>query len=246
MRGKTHGAVGVLASIQTSLLFKIPISIVGILVAAIFSLLPDLDQPNSSISKFIFKNDISKYIYKIFIYFVNVLIFFISININNNFYISAIVTFVAIIIIESKITHMLIRKIFLSLIFILLAVSLYFINADLYFVLFALIFAFFPWLKHRSFSHSIFAVIIIYFLLKQIELVFNLDYLSLYGTIGYGSHIFMGDLFTKQGVPLFYPISSKKISLGFLKVGSKLSNYTEFIYVFVLFGIVAITLYKFI
>ena len=68
MRGKSHGAVGILTAIQTSLIFKIPISIVGILVAAIFSILPDLDQPNSSISQFIFKNDISKYIYKIFIY----------------------------------------------------------------------------------------------------------------------------------------------------------------------------------
>ncbi|WP_315165763.1 metal-dependent hydrolase [Metaclostridioides mangenotii] len=244
MRGKSHGAIGFLTAIQTSLIFKIPISIVGILVATIFSILPDLDQPNSSISQLIFKNDISRYIYKIFIYLVNVLIFFISININENFYISAIITFVAIIIIEAKITHTLIRKVFLSLIFILLAISLYFINVQIYFVMFALIFAVFPWLKHRSFSHSLFAVIMIYFILKQIELVSGLDYLSIYGTIGYGSHIFMGDLFTKQGVPLFYPISDKKISLGFLKVGGKFSNFAEYLFILVLIAIVLLSIYK--
>lgn len=244
MRGKSHGAVGILTAIQTSIMFKIPISIVGILVAAIFSILPDLDQPNSSISQFIFKNDISKYIYKIFIYLVNVIIFFVSININENFYISAIVTFIAIIIIEAKITHSLIRKVFLSLIFILLAISLYFINVPIYFVMFALIFAVFPWLKHRSFSHSIFAVIMIYFILKQIELVSGFEYLSVYGSIAYGSHIFLGDLFTKQGVPLFYPISDKKISLGFLKVGSKFSNFAEYLFILALLLIVLFSIYK--
>lgn len=244
MRGKSHGAVGILTAIQTSIMFKIPISIVGILVAAIFSILPDLDQPNSSISQFIFKNDISKYIYKIFIYLVNVIIFFVSININENFYISAIVTFIAIIIIEAKITHSLIRKVFLSLIFILLAISLYFINVPIYFVMFALIFAVFPWLKHRSFSHSIFALIMIYFILKQIELVSGFEYLSVYGTIAYGSHIFLGDLFTKQGVPLFYPISDKKISLGFLKVGSKFSNFAEYLFILALLLIVLFSIYK--
>lgn len=244
MRGKSHGAVGILTAIQSSIMFKIPISIVGILVAAIFSILPDLDQPNSSISQFIFKNDISKYIYKIFIYLVNVIIFFVSININENFYISAIVTFIAIIIIEAKITHSLIRKVFLSLIFILLAISLYFINVPIYFVMFALIFAVFPWLKHRSFSHSIFAVIMIYFILKQIELVSGFEYLSVYGTIAYGSHIFLGDLFTKQGVPLFYPISDKKISLGFLKVGSKFSNFAEYLFILALLLIVLFSIYK--
>lgn len=34
MRGKTHCAIGILTAIQTSLIFKIPISLVDILVSA--------------------------------------------------------------------------------------------------------------------------------------------------------------------------------------------------------------------
>ncbi|EGT4817854.1 metal-dependent hydrolase, partial [Clostridioides difficile] len=101
MRGKTHCAIGILTAIQTSLIFKIPISLVDILVSATFAVLPDLDKSNSMVSNFILKNNVSKYIYRIFIYAVNIIIFFISININDNFYLSAIITFVAIIIIEA-------------------------------------------------------------------------------------------------------------------------------------------------
>ena len=47
MRGKTHCTIGILSTIQACILFKIPISIFNIVVAAIFSILPDLDESNS-------------------------------------------------------------------------------------------------------------------------------------------------------------------------------------------------------
>ena len=50
MRGKTHCTIGILSTIQACILFKIPISIFNIVVAAIFSILPDLDESNSTIS----------------------------------------------------------------------------------------------------------------------------------------------------------------------------------------------------
>ncbi|HBH3184992.1 metal-dependent hydrolase, partial [Clostridioides difficile] len=50
MRGKTHCAIGILTAIQTSLIFKIPISLVDILVSATFAVLPDLDKSNSMVS----------------------------------------------------------------------------------------------------------------------------------------------------------------------------------------------------
>ena len=244
MRGKTHCAIEILTAIQTSLIFKIPISLVDILVSATFAVLPDLDKSNSMVSNFILKNNVSKYIYRIFIYAVNIIIFFISININDNFYLSAIITFVAIIIIEAKLTHTFLRKVFLSLIFILLAICLYIIEVEIYFTIFCLMLSIFPWLKHRSFSHSIFATIIVYFLLKQIELITNINNLSFYGTIGYASHMFLGDLFTKQGIPIFYPLSEKKISLGFLTVGGPFSNFIEKSFIFVLIGLIIFSILK--
>ena len=221
MRGKTHCTIGILSTIQACILFKIPISIFNLVLAAIFSILPDLDESNSTISNVFLKQDASKLILKIVIYIINFAIFFISLKINNNnFFLSSIVTFIAIMVLESKINHILLRKILLSLTLILLSLCLFFIKVKIYFVIFFLMLASFPWLKHRSFSHSIFAIIVIYFLLKQIEIIYNISNLSFFGTIGYASHLFLGDLFTKSGIPLFYPISNKKYSLGYFRVGS--------------------------
>lgn len=244
MRGKTHCTIGILAALQASIIFKIPISLFNLMISAIFSILPDLDESNSIVSDFFFKKKVSKFLYKILIYLINVIIFFVSLKINDNFYVSSIITFMAIIIIESKLTHIFLRKIFLSLIFILLSLCLYFLGSQIYFIIFTLMLAIFPWLKHRSFSHSIFAIIIIYFLLKQIELLTNISNLSFFGTISYSSHIFLGDLFTRQGVPLFYPINDKKISLGFLKVGGTISNLLEIVFILILVGLIILSIIK--
>ena len=230
MRGKTHCTIGILSTIQACILFKIPISIFNLVLAAIFSILPDLDESNSTISNVFLKQDASKLILKIVIYIINFAIFFISLKINNNnFFLSSIVTFIAIMVLESKINHILLRKILLSL-------CLFFIKVKIYFVIFFLMLASFPWLKHRSFSHSIFAIIVIYFLLKQIEIIYNISNLSFFGTIGYASHLFLGDLFTKSGIPLFYPISNKKYSLGYFRVGSFFNNALEILIVVILVG----------
>jgi NitT/TauT family transport system permease protein len=58
--------------------------------------------------------------------------------------------------------------------------------------------------------------------------------LSFYGTISYASHIFLGDIFTRQGVPIFYPLSNKKISFGNLRVGTSISNLVEILIVLIL------------
>jgi inner membrane protein len=89
----------------------------------------------------------------------------------------------------------------------------------------------------------VFAVILIYFALKQIELVSGFKCLAIYGSIGYASHIFLGDIFTKQGVPLFYPISEKKISFGFLKVGSRFGNIAEYLFIACLLALVIATFF---
>lgn len=244
MRGKTHCTIGVLSVIQASLIFNIPITIFNLIMSAFFAILPDLDESHSIISDMLLKKNVSKFLLKAIIYIINILIFFVSLKLNNNFYISSIITFISIIIIESKLTHTFLRKVFLSLIFILLAVCLYLVKVKIYFSIFCLMLSTFPWLKHRSFSHSIFATVIIYFLLKQIELITNIYNLAFLGTISYASHIFLGDLFTKSGIPLLYPISEKKFSLGFFKVGSFMSNILEILFIIILLSSIIIYLIK--
>ncbi|WP_286315858.1 metal-dependent hydrolase [Romboutsia ilealis] len=244
MRGKTHCTIGILSAIQACILFKVPISIFNLVLAAIFSILPDLDESNSTISNVFLKQDVSKFILKIIIYIINFAIFFISLKINNNFFLSSIITFIAITVLEAKLNHILLRKIFLSLTLILLSLCLLFIKVKIYFVIFFLMLASFPWLKHRSFSHSIFAIIIIYFLLKQIERMYNISNLTFSGTIGYASHLFLGDLFTKSGIPLFYPISNKKYSLGYFRVGTFFNNALEILIIVVLVSFIIFSTIK--
>jgi len=122
----------------------------------------------------------------------------------------------------------------LSLTLILLSLCLFFMKVKIYFIIFFLMLSWFPWLKHRGFSHSIFAVVIIYFLLKQIEIIYNIPNLSFFGTVGYASHLFLGDLFTKSGIPLFYPVSNKKYSLGYFRVGTFFSNVLEILIIVIL------------
>lgn len=242
MRGKAHCTIGVLSVIQASLIFNIPISIFNLIISAFFSILPDLDESNSIISNIFIKKNISKFILKAIIYSINITIFFISLKINNNFYLSSIITFASIIIIENKLTHALLRKLFISLILILLGISLYLINFGIYFTIFCFMLAIFPWLKHRSFSHSVFANVVIYFLLKQIEIIYNISNLAFLGTISYASHLFLGDIFTKSGIPIFYPITDKKFSLGFFKVGSLLNNILEIFLIIFLIATITYTI----
>lgn len=244
MRGKTHCTIGILSTIQACILFKIPISIFSIVVSAVFSILPDLDESNSTISTVFLKQDTSKFILKIVIYIVNFSIFFISLKINNNFFLSGIVTFISIMILESKLNHTLLRKILLSLTLILLSLCLFLMKVKIYFIIFFLMLSLFPWLKHRGFSHSIFAVIVVYFLLKQIEIIYSISNLSFLGTIGYASHLFLGDLFTKSGIPLFYPISNKKYSLGYFRVGTFFNNALEILIVVILISSIIFSIIK--
>ena len=82
------------------------------------------------------------------------------------------------------------------------------------------------------------------FILKQIELLSNISNLCFFGTIGYASHLFLGDLFTKSGIPILYPLSDKKFSLGFLRVGGFLSNILESLFILLLVAIIIFTLIK--
>lgn len=245
MRGKTHFTIGILASLQASIIFNKPLSLVNIGICSLFSILPDLDTSNSVISNTILNHNTSKKIYKIIVYTLDILIFLISLKINEDFFVSSVITFIAIIILEAKINHFFLRKLFLSLIFILLAICIYLANGKFYFILFNIVLASFPWLKHRKLSHSILAILIISFLLKQIELLTTISNLCFFGTIGYASHLFLGDLFTKSGIPLFYPISEKKFSLGFLRVGGRLSNILEILFILILVLCILLTLAKF-
>ncbi|MFI3209577.1 MAG: metal-dependent hydrolase [Peptostreptococcaceae bacterium] len=241
MRGKTHCTVGILAYIQSCIFLKLPISVITLFLSVFFSLLPDLDEPSSTISSFFLNRKLSKKILKNIVFFLSLIIFIYSITLNNNYYMSSLLFVCFIIFNESKLNNKNLRKLFISLIFMLLSTIAYMISKDIYISVLILFLSIFPWLKHRGFSHSILAICLIYFLLKNIEEKYNIKYLALLSSISYSSHIFLGDIFTKSGVAIFYPISSKKISLSPFSVGSYWCNVLEYIFIAILLLSIFIT-----
>ena len=233
MRGKTHCAVGIIAGIQLSLVLSQPITPTSILTSAVFSTLPDLDKSNSIIAGTIFKKKVSKFLYKMLLFSLNVFIFFLSIKISSSFLLSAIIAFLAIIFLEKKLTHYDMRKALITATLLLLALVLIISKVELSLVVPILLFSIFPWLKHRNFSHSILMVLIVYIIMNPIGELFNYSFLGFMSASMYLLHI-VCDMFTKQGVAILYPFSKNMISLGYIRVGGRFSNIIENLLVFVL------------
>lgn len=242
MRGPTHLTVGILTAIETSILTQNPLNPVSFIFVLICSLLPDIDTSNSTISNTLIKSSFSKLIYRYSLYIINIVTFIILIYINKNLVFNFILSFILIIIIEKKLNHAILRKSLFSLLSIILSLSLYYIKAPFSFIFISVFLGIAPWLKHRGFTHSSFAVVMIYFLLKEIESIVHYEYIAFYGTLAYASHLFLGDIFTKMGIPIFYPIYHKKISFGFIKVNSFVGNLFEFLYIILYIIIIIYTL----
>ena len=80
---------------------------------------------------------------------------------------------------------------------------------------------------HRGFFHSLFALLIFTILLYFVNFMLAIAFFS-----GYFLHLLL-DSFTKQGIYLFYPFSTKR-SKGNIKVGSFLENILFFIILFLM------------
>ena len=81
--------------------------------------------------------------------------------------------------------------------------------------------------SHRGFFHSLFALLIFTILLYFINYLLAIAFFS-----GYFLHLLL-DSFTRQGIFLFYPFSTKK-SKGRIKVGSFLETIVFFIVLFLI------------
>ena len=80
---------------------------------------------------------------------------------------------------------------------------------------------------HRGFFHSLFALLIFTILLYFVNFLFAIAFFS-----GYFLHLLL-DSFTKQGIFLFYPFSTKR-SKGNIRVGSLLETIVFFVVLFLM------------
>ncbi len=91
--------------------------------------------------------------------------------------------------------------------------------------------------KHRGIMHSLLFLFVIYFILN---IYFSLIAFGFF--IGYGVHL-IGDIFTKQGVRLFYPFRFR--IKGFIKTGGSIESFLFFIFLLVDFFLILSFLFSF-
>ncbi|GAA0787652.1 metal-dependent hydrolase [Hathewaya limosa] len=82
--------------------------------------------------------------------------------------------------------------------------------------------------SHRNgFSHSFLGFVCFSIIGSLLEVKSKIPYFTFYIVIGYAGHL-IGDMFTKQGIPLFYPVNNKKVKFPMTYVvGSKKGNAIE-------------------
>lgn len=95
-----------------------------------------------------------------------------------------------------------------------------------------------PYFTHRGLSHSLLSVIIIGVTLYPLYETDTMKSYYISALISYSSHLFLGDIFTKKGIKLFYPLSKKDISFNVFK-SPKIYNHldTPFLIIYGMFSI---------
>lgn len=239
MKSKSHLIIGTLSTIEFSLLTGIELTPTALSIAAILSAIPDLDEPNSNVGSYVVSKKITKAIHSILMYSMIVLFFYFFYKSYKNVYLGIFLSIIFIIFMETKVSANKTRAFILSLFlgflgFLSLILKL---NPGISMIMF--LFAFFPIFKHRSFTHSIFMVLILFCILLILEYSFKINNVAIIGSFAYSTHL-VCDIITKRGIPLFYPFSKKYYSLGKLRVGKPMCNVVE---ILVIFSLIIMILY---
>lgn len=219
MKGKAHACIGLLTYYNYSLVSGQALDIVPAALSVFFSLLPDLDSHHSILSKKLSHPLLEN----VFETLLMAAILFPTLYINKiKGQAHPLIFILTGLLLLSLFAGMLIKKSFLrklSISFVILC-SYLFLREQFHqegFSFFMLFIGFLPWLSHRSFSHSLTAVILLYAILSQITPAS----IAFPCTLSFGSHILLGDLLTPSGVPLFFPFSRKRYHLIHTTLASK-------------------------
>lgn len=83
-----------------------------------------------------------------------------------------------------------------------------------------------PFTAHRSWTHTLWAVLFWYYLSRQAGPALQMPGLAWQVTAGYTSHL-LGDTLTKNGVRWLYPLWEKPLALPLIRTGSTMGNFWE-------------------
>ncbi|MEG0249862.1 MAG: metal-dependent hydrolase [Peptostreptococcus sp.] len=234
MKSKSHLIIGTLSAVELSLAMGLSLTPITVSVAAFLSVAPDIDEANSNVLNMLISKKATKRIHSFLIYSLLIFCFYLYMKTSSNIYIGIIISFLFITIIEKKVTANKVRSLVLSGLIGLIALIMLFYKVNIGVVVLTFLIASFPIMSHRSFTHSLLIILLIYLLLSYIERTLNVNDLAIIGTFAYSTHL-MCDIITKRGIPLFYPFSKKYFSLGNLRVGYFMCNFVEILVIFLLF-----------
>lgn len=237
MRGKSHLVIGTLATLELALIKGFYITPITMATAAFLSVAPDMDEPNSRVLNRILSKNMTKKLHSLFIYLILILSFYFYTKTNNNIYVCILVSLLTMFFFEKNVPTKKFRSVMITAFMFMVALVMFLlkVNPGITFLTFLL--ACFPLMKHRSFSHSIFMVVLIFFLLRYIEDTMHIKDLANIGAFAYSTHLIC-DMVTIRGIPLFYPVSRKYYNIGRLRVGTTKCNTVETMTTVILLGMI--------
>ena len=240
MKSVTHVAIGALTYTNYLMLSGNKIDILDIPIVLTFSVLPDIDISSSKISSKLRNIPLNLIIYGMLSIFSLIILYMCLVKQNiSHYYILSIPTMVVFLKLFSK--NKILKKISLSLFFVFLY-YLFFkyskVGSTKNIFLFL---AVLPYFTHRGLSHSILSVIIIAITLYPLSQTDTLKSYYTAALISYSSHLFLGDIFTKKGIKLFYPLSKKDVSFNVFK-SSKIYNNLDTPFL-IIYGILSIFIF---
>lgn len=243
MRGKSHLAIGLLTTVEATSAMGISISPIGVLLSIIFSIIPDIDEANSSALNKLISKSFTRKLHRLLLYSLLILSVFFYSKTNSSLYIILFLSLTMIGLVEKKVTENFVRSTFISMFFLIITAILVLFRLNISVIMLSALLCIFPVTKHRSLSHTAIMPIFIYFLMKYFEMEFNLNNIAIPSAIAYSSHLAC-DICTKRGIPIFSPIYRKNISIANLKVGSFLCNFVEVLAIGILVSLLLFMSFK--
>lgn len=286
MMGKTHIKVGILYYFLLGIIMgkllhvtgTISYDIMSLVMVILGSLFPDIDEHNAYINT---RNPVfwisNKLIYSIINIINNMVKLMVHIGLFyllytqyklNNIFACGIISLLIIFLIFTQDSYFkkignkvyrLLRKYLYGIVFCSLGIYLLYTHASLFHICWGIVSIIIAVLPHRSFMHAVLEGFPLVNILAYISLN-QLGYKELFipFVVGYASHIFLGDMFTNTGIPLFailprclnhcllkssiiYKILHFRLKLSIMKTGTPRGNCIEMIYVGVLLLIVVIS-----
>lgn len=224
MRGITHLALGLTTGAAVAAWSSsVPLAVGGVAVAGVSALAPDLDHPESRISRRIsFRTDYLKVLIGLAAVALAVYSY---LHTSGEKQLLLLELAGAGLLVGVFLREATARRFMLLFTALMLGAGGIYLNAH-WLVLLGLFVGVSPFTAHRSWTHTIWAVLFWYYLSREAERALGWAGLSWQATAGYVSHL-VGDTLTRRGVRWLFPLWERALVLPLIRTGSKLGNFWE-------------------